>query len=619
MTSRGGCGVAWWSWIRVAAVVSRGAVPVEDVHVTERDESSDAELFSLLNEYVEGLQRGEIEPPDAASPSARAASPSARQPELASLLECLSALERLAPDPGEAPDAAGILADGERPEPAPTVAAPLDGVPPDAVPSIAESLPTVPPPGAASSSVGDYELLGELGRGGMGVVFHARQRSLDRSVAMKMILPGHLASDEQVRRFQSEARGAARLRHPNIVSILDAGQLHGQHYFTMQFIAGDSLARLLAEKRIDLESGLRLLAAVARAVDYLHRSGVVHRDLKPSNILVDQQGVPYVTDFGLAKFFSLDNDRTATGVVVGTPSYMAPEQAAARVGEIGPRSDVYGLGAILYELLTGRPPFVGDTPLDTLLEVLERQPERPSRLNRNVPRDLELIALECLAKSPDDRYGSAAELADELERYLCGEAVQVRPPGPVERLLRWSRREPALASRLGVIAVFYAVQWINYSVLHVVDYDFHIRVSGYLALWVIASFAFQQLLGVERWSVPATYAWGGVDVLLYSLILGQADGVASPLVVGYPLLIVGAGLWFRERLVLFVTALSLVSYLALVVDFYVFRSDLQERFDVALDRHVFFCVMLVSIGIAVAYQVQRVRTLSRYFDRGATP
>ena len=251
---------------------------------------------------------------------------------------------------------------------------------------------------------GPYELLEEIGRGGMGVVYKARQKALDRIVAVKMILATHLASPEHIRRFQVEAWAAARLRHANITQIHDVGQHHGQHYFTMEYIEGESLAQRIARQRLSFDAIVRLLSIVARAVDHLHAQGVVHRDLKPSNILLDRDDQPYVTDFGLAKVFVPGSEATATGVIAGTPSYMAPEQASGHSSEVGPATDIYSLGAILYELLTGEPPFRQENPLDTLLDILGREPRYPRQLNPRVPHGLELICLKCLAKSPADRY-----------------------------------------------------------------------------------------------------------------------------------------------------------------------------------------------------------------------
>ena len=455
----------------------------------------------------------------------------------------------------------------------------------------------------------------------MGVVYKARQESLDRTVAIKMILGSHLGSSEHVRRFQVEAKAAAGLRHPHIVHIHEVGQLHGQHYFAMEFVDGMSLAERTARERIDLEEAVALMSKVARAVGYLHQHQIVHRDLKPSNILLDCQNEPCVTDFGLAKVFSPGSEATATGVIAGTPSYMAPEQAAGRQEEVGPASDIYSLGAILYELLTGSPPFRADTPLDTVMQVLTREPPLPRSLNRRIPRPLERICLRCLAKSAEDRYGSALALADDLDHFLKGEALDARPPTVSERFVRWARREPALASRLLALGVFYVVQWVNFAressnpdspEFH--DFQaFHWKVSILIAVWAGTAVVFQQWMKSPRWSFPARYVWGTLDSLLLFAVLWLADGAASPLVVGYPLLIVGSGLWFRVRFVWFTTALSLVSYGILVAAFYGWRSDLQESFDTNPDRHLIFAVALVVLAGGVSYLVHRVRTLSTFY------
>ena len=545
----------------------------------------DPQLVALLDDYLQRLQRGERPDREALL---------AAHPQLRSALECFDALEDMAPtsQAGAPGDATLDFPDGQGDTT-------LD------FPDAPDDLPR---------DFGSYELLAEIGRGGMGVVYRARQKGLERMVAVKMILASFLASSEHVRRFQVEARAAAGLRHPHIVQIHEVGQVHGQHFFAMEYIEGGNLAQRIARGPVDPHTAVRLMAQVARAVAHLHQHGVVHRDLKPSNILLDEAETPYVTDFGLAKVFAPGSEMTATGVIAGTPSYMAPEQASGRSGEVGPAIDIYSLGAILYELLTGQPVFRRETPLDTLLAVMGGEPTLPRELNPHIPRPLQTICMKCLARSPGDRYASAAALADDLDRFLKGEAIQAQPPSFTQRLWIWTRREPALASRLAALGVFYLVETINYRLGIVRDAVFHRDVSLLIAVWATSSILLQQALKIQRWSIPTRFVWGTLDaaVLLAMLLVG--NGLTSSLMVGYPLLIAGSGLWFRVRFVWFMTALALVSYGVLLIDFYVWRhAELQTRMAVTCDRHVIFLVAMTVLAGTVAYLVQRVRALSSYY------
>ncbi len=303
--------------------------------------------------------------------------------------------------------------------------------------------PTLPPTGmwqgpAPSGDLvgqcfGKFHIVAELGRGGMGVVYRAVQLDLQRTVALKMVLGGAVAGPGDLQRFHIEAKATATLGHPHIVRIHEVGEIAGTPFFSMEYVEGPSLAQRLAAGPLPGKVAARYLARVARAIQHAHDRGILHRDLKPSNVLLDAEDQPHVTDFGLAKLLGAEAGQTRTGDVLGTPGYMAPEQAAGH-RQLGPAVDVYGLGALLYECLTGRPPFRAESPLDTLLQVLERDPAPPRLLNPNVDRDLETICLKCLQKDPKQRYASAAGLADDLDRYLAGESIGARSLNLVSRI-----------------------------------------------------------------------------------------------------------------------------------------------------------------------------------------
>lgn len=302
-------------------------------------------------------------------------------------------------------------------------------------------------------TVGDYELLDEIARGGMGVVYRARQRGLGRIVAVKLLIGGHFAGEPARARFREEATAAAGLQHPNIVAIHEIGEHEGLPYFSMEYVDGSTLAALVREGPLPTRRAAAYVARVARAIDYGHRQGVVHRDLKPSNVLIDSFDQPRVTDFGLAKRLAGSTpDLTATGQVLGTPGYSAPEQIRGTI-QPGPASDIYSLGALLYHLLTGRPPFIAETLEAVLQQVSQEEPVPLRRLNPSIGRDLETLCLKCLEKDPARRYQDAAALADDLDRHLRGEPVLARPVSPLERAWRWSRRHQTLAGLVGTLAV----------------------------------------------------------------------------------------------------------------------------------------------------------------------
>ena len=301
---------------------------------------------------------------------------------------------------------------------------------------------------------GDYELLEVIARGGMGIVYKARQKSLNRIVAVKLMLSsGQLAQPEVVQRFRTEAQAIAHLQHPNIVAIHEVGEHDEQPYFSMEYVEGRTLAELVRDGSMAAPRAATYLKTISEAVHYAHAHGILHRDLKPSNVLIDSLDQPRITDFGLAKWLTGDSDLTLSGQVLGSPNYLSPEQAAGRQAEVGPASDVYALGALLYHLLTGRPPFQGDSLTALLRQVIETDPVGPRLLNPSIPRDLETICLKCLEKDRSRRFGTAQALADELGRFLRGEPIRARPVSRPEKVWRWCRRKPALAAAVGTVVL----------------------------------------------------------------------------------------------------------------------------------------------------------------------
>jgi WD40 repeat protein len=355
----------------------------------------------------------------------------------------------------------------------------------------AESKPLVKVPG--------YAIEGVLGQGGMGVVYRARHLELKRPVALKTIAAGVGEDSDVLARFRAEADAVARLQHPNIVQIYDVGESGGLPYLALELVEGQSLAAWSAGTPQPPRAVARIVETVARALDYAHRRGVIHRDLKPANVLLTTEGEPKVTDFGLAKQLAGDQSKTATGNVLGTPSYMAPEQTAGGVRLVDPRTDVYGLGAILYELLTGRPPFKAATPLETLRQVTTDQVVPPRRLVPNVPRDLETICLKCLEKEPEARYSTALDLSDDLRRFLAGRPVEARPVGRAAHAWRWCRRNPWLAGMAGAIVFLLASG----------------AVGATLAAWFLDA---ARREATERGAVAERHERAAVDQLRQSLV-----------------------------------------------------------------------------------------------------
>jgi serine/threonine-protein kinase len=378
---------------------------------------------------------------------------------------------------------------------------------------------TLPPRSAAETPLagsgswprtfGEFELLAELGRGGMGIVYQARQHSPRRLVALKVVLHGALAAPEDLARFRAEAEHVARLDHPHVVPVYEVGQVDGQPYFTMKHLEGTTLARRLADGPLPPRQAAALLLPVARAIHYAHQHGIVHRDLKPSNILVDQEGQPHVTDFGLAKRVEQADSFTHPGAILGTPAYMAPEQAGAKRGKPGPAVDVYSLGAILYEMLTGRPPFQAPSPVETVLMVLEQDPVPPRLLNSRADAELEMIALKCLQKPPELRYLSAGALADDLAAYLAGEPVSARGGQLSHILARWFRetQHAVVLENWGLLWIWHSLALLVISVLtNALQWRGQSSPWPYLGLWVAGLGAWAAIFwALRRRAGPVTF------------------------------------------------------------------------------------------------------------------
>ena len=356
-----------------------------------------------------------------------------------------------------------------------------------AIPSLAADVPQLELP----YLIDNYLLVRELGRGGMGVVFQARQESLGRDVAIKMLLSGRWANRDDQARIRAEAAAAAQLDHPHIVPVYEVGQHEGNTYFSMKYIVGQTLAARLQRGPLDRRSAARLLEKVARAVDYAHRRGILHRDLKPSNILLDEDDEPHVSDFGLAKSVTQTSNLTRSGAVVGTPAYMSPEQAAGHRLQMGPRSDIYSLGCILYHMLTGQPPHQAEHPVDVVLQVLEQQPTPPRDVDPRIDRDLEMITLRCLQKPQDLRYRTADDLANDLHAFLHDEPVSARSGRfgqIIARLFRETHHAPILEN-WGLLWIWHSLALLTICLLthllhhHNVRYPAEANRFPYFLLW----------------------------------------------------------------------------------------------------------------------------------------
>ncbi|MDG2014452.1 MAG: serine/threonine-protein kinase, partial [Pirellulaceae bacterium] len=459
---------------------------------------------------------------------------------------------------------------------------------------------------------GDYELLEKIAQGGMGVVYKARQNSLNRIVAIKMILMGQTANEDDVRRFYNEAEAAAQLDHPGIVPVFDVGCCEGQHYFSMGFVEGESFAELLQRKPLPPRAAASYLAKIAESVQAAHDQGIIHRDLKPSNVLLDAEREPRVTDFGLAKRLESDSELTAAGTVIGTPGYMPPEQAGGNLDLIGVHSDVYSLGGVLYAALSGRAPFESDNQMDTLISVLQETPQSLRQQNKSIPVDLEIICLKCLEKEPSLRYASAQEMADDLHLFLSGEPILAKND-LYRRLRKWSIKEPTLVAHLAAITAMMSLVLFIYLLIRLglpiggsdAPFTYLWRNELILASWAVASLGLQK----ARNHFPSSASmlslfWAMLDPAILTLLISVNDHPRELLYSLFLLLVVTTGFFRRVDLVAVTTVTSLFGYLLLQ-----WSGDAAHVYEHRSHIAIFASAIIVT-GLMQGFQVLRLKRIS---------
>jgi eukaryotic-like serine/threonine-protein kinase len=482
---------------------------------------------------------------------------------------------------------------------------------------------------AVPQRLGPYEIIKEIDRGGMGVVYLAKHVSLDRTVALKLIRSGELASDEEVQRFNIEAAAAAALNHPGIVPIFEVGMLQGFYYYTMAYIDGQPLSKLLKNGPVEKTRALKILHKLCLAVEHAHEHGIYHRDLKPANVLLDAADQPIVIDFGLARVANRNSEITASGQVLGTPAYMAPERAQGRVTP-GPSEDIYSLGAIAYYLMAGQPPFSGPTPFDVLLQVLDSEPPRPSQIVKQLDKHHDYLCLKALRKNPAERYLRCSDMAQDVATLLRGEPIDNQRPSVSEWIASWWNREPQLVAHLCGIGATTSILAATFLTIGGDSKMFSYRIA-LLVVWMAASWMLQRWVRFAHHRDVASLSWFSLDVVIYTWLISFAEPPRSLLLIGYPMMIVASSLFYRRRFVIFTTSCCIVGYLALVTLFprRVYSGmDIDEQYqhapivplyqglDIDFFRYEYsaiFIAGLVVISLSLLSVIRRIRRLSLFY------
>ena len=451
-----------------------------------------------------------------------------------------------------------------------------------------------------------YEILDEVDRGGMGIVYRARHKELNRIVALKIIRSGEFANEIERARFRREAQIAAQLVHPGIVPIYEIGERNNLIYYTMAFVEGCPLLGLARSPTLSIAAKVQLVYQLTQALEYAHGQGVAHRDIKPSNILIDQHGSPILIDFGLAKSTHGESDLTQSGAMLGTPSYMAPEQIQYHHNHDLRLSDIYSLGVVLYHLLVGRPPFVGPTSFDIMLQLKDRQPVRPSRLNRQVDRELDTICLRAMEKIPSERYATAAEFGRDLERWIHGSAVSSPTKSTWIRWIRWWKQEPGLVSHAVAISVVILVVLLS----HLLGYSLaHLPTQlAVLLTWLLLCFPLQRWILQSKDTIVPAILWGLIDLACVSWLIATAGPPRSLLLVAYPLMITASALFYRTRFVILMTTACILAFLVM--------TGLIEdpSFERGSFRILFVCFLAIQC-LTLTSLIFKVRNLFTYRER----